>query len=297
MRLNGCQWPFHPLQVLSWLLLLLSPAEYFSLATPLLPISLETLCIILFAVCYTVVVLAMMVATVLNPSNSRTEMENRPKTCGLCQMPIDESCKHCSYCNRCVVGFDHHCKWLNNCIGRRNYRYFLLCITSLEALLLTTLLGNLSALVCSVTDSGSTSQSVFGEKGTVVATAVLGAAVLAAAVGVVAVGQLIGFHVWLWKHGLTTFEYITKKRGTAEKVTEGEQEKDPATPPRKLVLVKAKNSAVVHPAKDFSVLFSMPTLAGENEPVSLSSTVCNDSSVKHSGVKTSQASDFDLPED
>lgn len=139
--------------------------------------------------------------------------------CEKCEFHVQVLTKHCGQCNWCTSGFDHHCKWLNNCIGKKNYRgFFLLCV-------LVSIFSLFKVIICAV--SIVITGAWFGDMvnhmthdvkfNGVIATLVLtGILTIINLIVLIAVTNLLFFHLWIGFKGITTFEYIMRRRKTKE---------------------------------------------------------------------------------
>lgn len=125
--------------------------------------------------------------------------------CYICEVSVHHSSKHCRYCDKCVVKFDHHCKWLNTCVGQKNYRTFLILVTSVAIMLSISETLSIALLVYSYshdalmnhvlsTHSLLHSLTLEGARGVLIGGVVIYTATLAMVL------QLLSFHVMLSKY-------------------------------------------------------------------------------------------------
>lgn len=149
--------------------------------------------------------------------------------CRYCDFEVQSESKHCRVCDKCVHIFDHHCKWLNICIGQANYRYFFVLVSSISTQLL--FLCGLSiwvieSIVDDTIESAANFHSFYGNEPATMTASELeadGESLLAgvcvlmslAFLTVTSLLHLLGLHVWLRCHGLTTFAWIMQRRKKA----------------------------------------------------------------------------------
>ena len=101
---------------------------------------------------------------------------------------------HCCVCEMCVEHFDHHCPWVDNCVGMKNYRYFVLFLSSLILYILIGL--------------GSTIVVIVLKHETLLELIVELILCIILPISLIPILILAVFHVYLMIIGKTTFEQI-----------------------------------------------------------------------------------------
>jgi len=227
VRKNGFQRPFEPLQAMTWLLLCSMIIVFYGLIIPQSGLAVQAALGVVYGVLVLISVWSGFVACATDPAddnvlqrmsdiNGTTAAPTDNIYCRLCSTHVNRSSKHCRYCEKCVDGFDHHCKWLNNCIGKKNYRYFLILLSSTFSFTLLELAlfvvnmvqylvehNTYAAKVERNYPSGTSPLALF-----VVNWIFIGLLLPVAGL----LGQLFFFHAMLIHHGLTTYDYIIQEQ-------------------------------------------------------------------------------------
>ena len=129
--------------------------------------------------------------------------------CKHCSWYVTKTAKHCRACNRCTDEFDHHCRWLNNCVSKRNYSQFVLAICCTESLLLYEIaLGAL--MLAGITPLGPPAGSPL-IRDALALHSLLVLHLLIAAMMALPLLQLIGFHLYLRRKEISTYEWVVRR--------------------------------------------------------------------------------------
>ena len=212
VRMSAFQLPLHPMQLGAIVLTLALIALYFFAVLPgLVRLDKNVMAGVscaLVSVSFLTVIVSQYITSIVDCG----DYADQGAMCTYCNRKTHHASKHCKTCNKCIGGFDHHCKWLNVCIGQRNYKAFLVYVTS-AAFGTGTLAGvSVAFLVTCWDDMGSI--STYGGAGSTSAQSTghfhrvcgIALAVLSfSAWGPIM--QLLLFHVRLIWLGVTTYEY------------------------------------------------------------------------------------------
>lgn len=225
IRLNGFERPFHPLQVVSWVVFGVDVISFCVFVIPLIRAAIAKLAVATsFAVSVGVLVLSTVKATGKDPADPHIRLQDMQLKneddgfpfCTMCNTSVYPSSKHCRACNKCINSFDHHCMWLNNCIGQRNYRAFIVCISSV-AVMTGIVLGTCVYLIKQYFDDEGVLEPRL-EDGFLIpgmpTEAVLSILIIMSVVNLPLLTldtQLLILHIFLASQNLTTYEYIMNK--------------------------------------------------------------------------------------
>lgn len=120
--------------------------------------------------------------------------------CDICRSYVNVSSRHCRACVRCVENFDHHCMWINNCVGGKNYRLFIVMISATFTSMVIYI-----ASVGMLWGEGLYSSFIL-EMGFVWGSSII------VIIFILLILNLILLHIYLNYLGLTTYQFIIKRR-------------------------------------------------------------------------------------
>ncbi|XWS56417.1 hypothetical protein CRYUN_Cryun09bG0083600 [Craigia yunnanensis] len=119
------------------------------------------------------------------------------KYCDKCAAYKPPRAHHCRVCRRCILRMDHHCLWINNCVGYWNYKAFF-------TLMLYATMGSIHSTVIVISCSCQKDWDYSGAIPLKIFYVGCGAMMIALCV---TFGTLLGWHIYLITHNMTTIEH------------------------------------------------------------------------------------------
>ncbi|KAM9310669.1 LOW QUALITY PROTEIN: palmitoyltransferase ZDHHC11 [Pholidichthys leucotaenia] len=255
-RTNGWSWPPQGFQVVGWLVYSYLAIVSFGIYIPLLPQPWSHVAYALAGIAFIVHFFTHITAVTIDPAAASVRAKRSYSSpmplfdrttrshviqdlhCYLCDVKVGPKVKHCSACNKCVEDFDHHCKWLNTCVGGRNYWCFFVALSSATAgvLLIVVILifiqhyldpYSLRTAPQFHSMLGNTTWLVFLPVAPI-KTSSAGLLILAFITVMLSItcllllGHLLGFHLYLFYKGISTYDYIKRRRQKEAKIQDNE---------------------------------------------------------------------------
>eukprot|EP00668_Euglena_longa_P006009 GGOE01007121.1.p1 GENE.GGOE01007121.1~~GGOE01007121.1.p1 ORF type:complete len:397 (-),score=100.62 GGOE01007121.1:509-1699(-) len=235
-RNHGLEWPLHPFQVAAWVLLLFFPIMFGVFTGPFLRSPHSYIWITLYPIAYVATVITDILAVKSDPVDPASLVKLTPEQmmeeppadqnpCYYCKAFVHESSKHCRSCNKCILDFDHHCKWLNNCVGGKNYRLFLAFVMAT----VVALSMQIGLITFQFIDSFYDPWYAWRAKSLYSMDLTLWQGIVGAVAGLALIADsllmhLCGFHAWLAIEGLSTYDWILKRREERRKAKREKKE-------------------------------------------------------------------------
>ncbi|CAK74064.1 unnamed protein product (macronuclear) [Paramecium tetraurelia] len=145
------------------------------------------------------------------------ESQKLDSYCDICDAYVKENTKHCKHCNRCSQEFDHHCKWVNNCVGNKNYKIFIMMITTTMLQLFYTAIVYIRIIKLYNTEheklliNNEIQKFHFYDENDLDIKYTLSIIMLVdSSIFSILLFQLFIFHIYLMIKGITTYEFIVK---------------------------------------------------------------------------------------
>ncbi|KAJ1495757.1 DHHC palmitoyltransferase-domain-containing protein [Baffinella frigidus] len=241
-RINGYESPMDVFQRMAWLMFCYLVFSFYLLLIPIMEdLALQICSAIVHTILLAFMIFYWYVASATDPVDVTIflKLQATPRHissaellyCQYCDCKVHKKSKHCRACNKCVGEFDHHCKWLNNCVGGANYKAFFRLIISAMLLTAVQAVFGVRLLLLVWMDEAWLGASPGAwwvaniSRGAVIA--LLFTIAFFSVVASTLLLHLVGFHMWLQREGISTYDYILGKR--AEKHVRKTDNKDEGT--------------------------------------------------------------------
>lgn len=122
--------------------------------------------------------------------------------CDKCSAYKPPRAHHCRVCRRCVLRMDHHCMWINNCVGHRNYKAFVVLVVY----------ATIASIYSLVIILGCAVQKEWDFNGWIrIKTFYITSGAMISLLSLT-LATLLGWHLYLISHNMTTIEYYEGTR-------------------------------------------------------------------------------------